>query len=238
VSVEPAPAPEPRDFCPRCGAAYDPLQEYCLECGERLPVNRGLVGVLAAAWQRRIPWYPGDWIWPALAFLVLAILATVIAVLVGSSDASGPRTVVATANSVTLGPGAASGTVPTATGTLPTAPEPTTSGPTPTTPKPVKPPPNPNALAEWPAGKSGYTVVLESIPTSSGRPLALQRAKRAKAAGLSQVGVLDSANYSSFHPGYYVVFAGVYGSTAEAAGAVTAAHSHGFADAYQKQVTR
>jgi hypothetical protein len=237
VEPPPGPAPEPRDFCPRCGAAYEPLQEYCLECGERLPVNRGLVGVLASGWQRRLPWYPGDWIWPALAFLALAAVATVVAVLLGAGGSNGPGTVVATGNSVTLGPGAATGQVPTTTQPLPTAPEPTVPSGTKPSPKPPKPA-NPNALVSWPAGKSGYTVVLESIPTTRGRALALQRARRAKAAGLTQVGVLDSSSYSTFHPGYYVVFAGIYGSPGEASGGVSTARSHGFADAYEKQVTR
>src|SRR5581483_12127449 len=67
-------------FCPTCGVAYEPTQEYCLECGARLPVNRGVVGVLASAWQRRLAWYPGDWIWPTLLFLVLTIVATSAAV--------------------------------------------------------------------------------------------------------------------------------------------------------------
>jgi hypothetical protein len=234
----PAPPEEQRDFCPRCGAASEPLQEYCLECGERLPVNRGLVGVLAAGWQRRVPWYPGDWIWPSLAFLVLAAVASVLAVALGSHESSGRETVVATGNSVPLGPGAAGGTVPTiGTGPLPTAPEPTVPETTRTPPKPTRRA-KPGALVEWPAGKTGYTVVLESVPTSTGRAFAVARAKRAKARGLTQVGVLDSSNYSSFHPGYYVVFSGIYGSSGEAAGAVATARSRGFGDAYQKQVTR
>jgi hypothetical protein len=237
VVEPPVPAPDPHDFCPRCGAGYEPLQEYCLECGQRLPVNRGLVGVLAAGWQRRIPWYPGDWMWPALGFLGLAVLATVVAVLLGSPGSGGPKTVVATGDTVTLGPGAASGTVPTvATGTLPTAPEPTV--PETTTPSKPKPRPRPAALATWPPGKTGYTVVLESVPTSAGRALAIARAKKARTAGLAQVGVLDSSNYSSFHPGYYVVFSGVYGSQGQAANGVAVAHTHGFGDAYLKQVTR
>src|SRR5206468_4140176 len=109
-------------------------------------------------------------------FLALAIVSTIAAVLLGSNHSNHAKTVVATGNSVTLGPGAASGTVPTvATETLPTAPEPTVPGgtkPTPTTPKSA---PNPTALATWPAGKSGYTVVLESVPTSTGRSFALGR---------------------------------------------------------------
>jgi predicted amidophosphoribosyltransferase len=47
-------------YCPNCGVAYEEGQEYCLECGARLPVNQGVVGVLAAAWQRHFAWYPGD----------------------------------------------------------------------------------------------------------------------------------------------------------------------------------
>jgi hypothetical protein len=227
----------PRDFCSRCGAAYEPLQEYCLDCGERLPVNRGLVGVLASAWQRRIPWYPGDWIWPVFGFLTLAAIATVLAVLLGSHGSGGPQTVVATGNTVKFGPGAASGTVATVTGVLPTAPEATVPETT-TTPTTTTAPPNPSALVAWPAGKSGWTIVLESVPTSAGRAFAVIRAKRAKAAGLPQVGVLDSSSYASFHPGYYVVFSGIYGSQAQASSSVSTARSRGFRDAYAKQVTR
>jgi hypothetical protein len=232
-------ANELRDFCPRCGAAFAPLQEYCLECGERLPVNRGVVGVLATGWQRRLSWYPGDWIWPAVALLLLAVAATALAVALGSRDTGGgSNVVVATGSSVALGPGHLTGTVPTvktATGPLPTAPEPTVPERTPPTSRRH---PNPNALTAWPAGKSGYTVVLESIPLASGRAFAVERAKRAKAAGLAQVGVLDSSNYSSFHPGFYVVFAGIYGSYADASAALSAAHGHGFPTAYPRQVTR
>jgi hypothetical protein len=64
--------------CPKCGAEYEPLQEYCLECGDRLPAGRGPVGMLAAGWQRRIPWYPGDWIWQVLLFVGIAAVATAI----------------------------------------------------------------------------------------------------------------------------------------------------------------
>lgn len=224
----------PRDYCPRCGTAYEPLQEYCLECGERLPVNRGVAGVLASGWLRRFAWYPGDWIWGALALLAVAVVATVLAVALGSRSSGSAETLVATGESVPLGPGALTGTVPTVTtttGPLPTAPEPTVAQTTPSRPKP-------SGFTTWPAGKSGYTVVLESVPSSAGRGFALARAKAARSAGLAQVGVLDSSNYSSFHPGFYVVFAGVFGSFADASAGVAAAHQHGFRDAYPRQVTR
>jgi hypothetical protein len=239
---------EPRDYCPRCQAAYEPLQEYCLECGERLPTNRGVVGYLAAQWQRRLAWYPGDWIWPVLLFLVLTVIATAAAVAAGSPRPSAASTVVATSTPVPVGPGAPQGTVPTAVprSTLPNAPKPTISTgtlPTPpgapstsgvTTPTP----PSPNALAAWPAGKSGYTIVLESIPISRGRAAAVARARQAKQHGLKDVGVLVSSEYSSLHPDYSVVFAGIYGSQAEASAALGTAHAAGYPDAYQTRVTR
>src|SRR5436853_206446 len=66
--------------CPRCGTPYAPLQEYCLECGLRLPASRGIIAVLSSAWRRRIPWYPGDWIWAVLLALIVAALATAAAI--------------------------------------------------------------------------------------------------------------------------------------------------------------
>jgi hypothetical protein len=238
----------PHEYCPTCGVAYEPLQEYCLECGTRLPTNRGVVGVLASAWQRRIPWYPGDWIWPVLFFLVLTVIATAAAVAASSSGASAAQTTyVATSTPVTVGPGVTQQTVPTVTptSTLPTAPRVTvTTGPLPHAPgapstnSVTTPAPNPNALAAWPAGKDGYTNVLESLPLAAGHASAVARARVAKRAGLPDVGVLTSSQYSSLHPGYYVVFSGIYATQSEAGSAVSTAHAKGFPDAYQTRITR
>ena len=63
-------------------------------------------------------------------------------------------------------------------------------------------------------------------------------AARATHGGLPEVGVLDSNQFSSLHPGYYVVFSGIYGTQSQASAAVSAAHAHGFPDAYQTRVTR
>jgi hypothetical protein len=239
----------PRDYCPKCGVAYEPLQEYCLECGARLPVNRGVVGVLATAWQRRIAWYPGDWIWPVAFFFVLTVVATSAAVAANSArKAQTPY--IETQVSVPLGPGSPEGTVPTSSvpANLPSAPAPTiTNGPLPAAPgapstgAATTPPPaagNPNALAVWPAAQSGYTDVLESLPAAGGRAAAVARARQAKRGGLKDVGVLVSSQYSSLHPGYYVVFSGIYSSQAQASAGLTAAHAKGFPDAYQTRVTR
>jgi hypothetical protein len=237
---------EHRDFCPHCGVAYEPLQEYCLECGARLPVNRGVVGVLASSWQRRIAWYPGDWIWPVLFFLALTIAATAAVLVANASRSSASEPASALPPSLTVGPGHTQGTVPVvSTATTPNAPSVTiTTGPLPQAPggrrstTPAPPRANPNALAVWPADKAGYTVVLESLPVTRGRQNALLRARRAKRNGIKDVGVLVSSQYPSLHPGYFVVFAGIYGSQAQAASNVASAHARGFPDAYQTRVTR
>jgi hypothetical protein len=66
-------------------------------------------------------------------------------------------------------------------------------------------------------------VALASLPQTGGRAVALTRARKARARGLSQVGVLDSSRYASLHPGYWIVFAGIYTSEAEATSALEAA---------------
>jgi hypothetical protein len=181
-----------------------------------------------------------------LLFLVLTIVATGAALAANAARKSATPTLVATGPTVTVGPGAAPSTVaPTITSTLPGAPAPTiTTGPLPTAPGtktgkgPTPNPVNPNALAVWPAGQSGYTEVLESIPVANGRPAAVARARRAKQAGLRDVGVITSVQYSSLHPGYYVVFAGIYRTASAAATGLADAHAKGFPDAYQTRVTR
>jgi hypothetical protein len=58
--------------CPRCGVIRTPSQAYCLECGLRLPSADDGVAALRRGWLRTIGWYPGDFVWMALAGLVVA----------------------------------------------------------------------------------------------------------------------------------------------------------------------
>jgi len=95
-----------------------------------------------------------------------------------------------------------------------------------------------NGQTAWPARSNGYTDVLESIPLAAGRAFALARARDAAQHGLPAVGVLVSSDYPSLHPGYYVVFSGVYDSSAAAAAALGTAHARGFPDAYQARVAK
>jgi hypothetical protein len=78
----------------------------------------------------------------------------------------------------------------------------------------------PSGVAEWPSDEDGWTIALAAIPQTAGRTQALARARAARAKGLPQVGVLDSSRYASLHPGYWIVFTGVYASEAEATSAL------------------
>jgi hypothetical protein len=224
--------------CPRCGAPYGPDQEYCLECGQRLRHAGGVFGRLAGVWEQRLGWYPGDWIWPVLLFLLIAVVGATAAIVLADAG-SGSSTIVATQGGVPHSPTTAPTT---ATVALPTVPDGTPSGapPTPTAPPPATTTaPRPGALTAWPTGRNGYTVVLESIPAgSNGRALALDRARAASRAGLPQVGVLDSSRYSSLHPGYSVVFSGIYDSRSVADRALATVNAKGFSAAYVRQITR
>jgi hypothetical protein len=174
-------------------------------------------------------------LWRVLLGLVIAIAGATAAIVLSDAGA-GNKTIVATQG----GPPHEPTTAPeTATVTLPSVS--TAAGP-PVTPSTPPPPtataPAPGSLTIWPSGQSGFTVVLESLPASSGRSLAVARARAASRAGLPQVGVLDSSRYSSLHPGYYVVFSGIYTSRSQADAARAAAAEKGFRIAYSREITR
>jgi hypothetical protein len=172
-------------------------------------------------------------VWRVLLGLLIAIAGAAAAIVLADSG-SGNDTIVATEGGPPHAPTTSPGT---STVTLPGV----STGPpvTPTAPPPATTTaPAPGSLTSWPAGRTGYTVVLESLPTSSGRSLALERAKAASRGGLPQVGVIDSSRYSSLHPGYYVVFSGIYSSFGQAQSAQASAAAKGFRLAYARQITR
>jgi hypothetical protein len=224
-------APEPEERCPRCETPYNPGQEYCLECGSRLPAHGGMAARLGTVWRRRLGWYPGDWIWPSLLALIVAAAAGAASALwLADRSSANDQTVVATS--------------PRATSlqqTTQTAPEPTTATTTTqttsTAPAPPPPPPPAKTLALWPAGRTGWTVVLDSLPSSNGRAPATAEARQALHLGLKKVGVLDSAQFSSLHPGYYVVFFGIYSTQAAAQSSIIDAHQKGYGGAYPRRIT-
>ena len=211
--------------CPRCGAARQARQEYCVECGLQLPRVRGAVPALRRRWVRRLGWYPGDWVWVSLLTLLVAIAGAAVAVAFGGGSSSAASTTsVAPAPRRIL-------TITSAA--LPTAPEPATPAkPTSTAAAP------PNGRGTWPAGRNGWTIVLFSYPLTSGATAANATAARGAHAGLPEVGVIDSGQFSSLHPGYYVVFTGVYSSSSEAEAALRSVRAAGFSSAYTRQISR
>lgn len=204
------------------------MQEYCLECGARLHTP-GLVPALAQGWRRRLRWYPGDWIWPSLLALLVAALAAGGAILWTRDAESAPsETLVGDTSPLPT----TVVTTPPTTATGPTVPTVTTK-----TTSTNKARPGPRKLIEWPRNRSAWTLVLASLPTSSGRKAAIAKARQALDADLAQVGVIDSARFSSLHPGYYVVFSGVYDSLGDAQDAVSEAADAGYENAYARRIT-
>ena len=220
------------EHCPRCDAERTPGQEYCAECGMRLPALTGAIPALRRGWLRRLGWYPGDWIWVSALTLVVAIAGAAVAIALG--DNSSP-------NAVTTAVAPIPPSVATTTAPLPTAPEPATtqttqSTHTTTTTTTTAAPPS--GRTPWPAGRNGWTIVLFSYPVTGGTAAPYATAARAAHGGLADVGVLDSNQFSSLHPGYYVVFSGIYSSAGEAETALRTVHATGFASAYTRQITR
>lgn len=211
--------------CPRCEERVEPGQEYCLECGGRLAriVPRQVDGASAAR-----PGSARTWLLPSLLGLVVAAVGTGGALAI--SGANGERTAIATAI----------GGAPTVTEereTL-TAPEPASGAKPAVTnapPAAAKPAPSNPAVATWPRGRRGWTIVLLSLPQAKGRREAAAKAQEARKAGLRRVGILDSSRYASLHPGYYVVFTGIFESQPEAIGSLQRARAV-FPAAYQREI--
>jgi septal ring-binding cell division protein DamX len=202
--------------CPRCGAAMTDEQEWCLACGAAV----GTRVVAAPGWRAPI----------AIAGVIVVIAAIAVAVaIIQLADDTGQ---------VAQNPPAASPTPPAAATPAPSAtpdagltpdpsmpeasgqstPEPTTTPEPSTTPEATTTPDSSgSATAEWPSGKSGWTVVLASDPSESE---AQDAADKFAGDGISGVGVLHSNDFSSLKPGYWVVFSGQYDSQSAASDAL------------------
>ena len=188
--VETAPV-ETERRCPRCGASLRPEQEWCLQCGTGL-------GARVAA--------PRGWRLPLAVvggLLALAVIAVVLAIVELSGDAE----------TVTTQPAPAATAAPTAAPPAATTPVPTA---TPTPSATATPAASGSGLGDWPAGKTGFTIVLES---SSTRSAAEARGKELAGQGIS-VGILDSSGYRTLTPNRFVVFSGQYATRAQAKSAL------------------
>ena len=197
--------------CASCGAPLADDQRYCLECGERrAPTSSALLaGPTPGGGAQPAPIGPPPSGPPAAGQLAPAgagarsgsavaviagvgvlLLAMGVGVLIGRSGS--PRQSAAPAQVISVG--SASG-APTSTNA---------SAP-------------PAFSDDWPAGTSGYTVQLQTLPQSGTPVSAIEAAKAAASAkGAKGVGALKSEDFSSLTAGSYVIYSGVYHKKAEA----------------------
>lgn len=166
--------------CPTCGANLVRGQEYCVECGARVP-GAGPAG--------RRPDARGRWVLRSLLMVVVALGGTAAAVAATDRSNGAGEVVTATGGFATL-PSSSTLPAPTDGGTAGTV--------------------------DWPVGEDGWTIALASLPQTEGRRPAVRRAREARRRGLSLVGIIDSSQFASLHPGYWVVFTGIYSTEAEA----------------------
>ena len=197
----PAPPETAAQRCPRCGSAMSEQQEWCLSCGAAV----GTHVVAAPGWRTPI----------AIAGAILALAAIAIAVAIVQLADDTDRV-------AQQPPPAAAAPTPTAS-PLPTATPEESLTPDPTIPEASgteqdeTTPTAGLADAEWPAGETGWTVVLGS---DSSEEDAQAKADRFAADGISGVGILDSDDFAAFGADVFVVFAGVYDSQSEASEAL------------------
>lgn len=92
------------------------------------------------------------------------------------------------------------------------------------------PTPPESSPTSWPAGGSGYTVILASERQRE------DAERKARAVGGEGIGVLNSNDFDSLNPGYWVAYAGRHQSKAEAADTLEFFRRQGFTDAYVKFV--
>lgn len=216
----------PPEACPACGAPVEPNQDYCLDCGSRVVPERR-AGAVEHAWGRRYGRYPGDWVWASLLLLLVAAGSATAGIVTGHTSHGATGETVIAISPVVTAPPAPPVEPQTETAFTTTVP----------TPKPRPKPKQPGALSNWP-NRNGYTVVLASVPArGKGIDEARADAKQALGRRVRDVGVLTSSKFSSLHPGYYVVFAGVYDSLADAQTAATRLSGR-YPNAYARQIAR
>ena len=227
-----AAAPE-TNACPNCGAPADAGQLMCLECGSRLALD-----------YKRAP----SWRLPAAIVGVVVLLAGIgvaIALATVTNDAA-KTTAAAPAQPAAAAPapGAPADTPPATSQTAPTQPTTTTpapaSGGTPaagdTGAATTTPAPAPAPAAGWPPGKSGFTVIIASMPSKAAAEDKLQKAKDA---GITGAAILHSDDFPTLRPGYWVVFDGQYDTNEQAQAQAEADRGKGeFTDAYPRFVSK
>ena len=208
LSTESIASPQPpaggtgAQSCPACGSPLAPEQRYCLECGERQASTSEFLrsgAPVASSPPATPPRSPGAHPGGAsqgprnnntvslLAGVGVLLLALGVGVLIGRSGGSGKSSGAPIV--VTSGAGATAG------GAGAEA----------------------SFTGDWPAGTSGYTVQLQTLPVTGTTPASVATAKTAATAkGASGVGALKSEEFASLSGTNYVIYSGDFHKKAEA----------------------
>lgn len=239
---------QPAINCPQCGAPAAADQEYCLECGTRL--TRAIAPARASRG-------------PLVVLGVVLVLAGAGLAVAYDKLAKKDGNEKSAATSATQTP---TFSVPTTTTTTPpttTSPTTTTGGSTTGGVLPKLPIPGlgggskgggasgggggksgggggtpsgggqpSTGVASWPSGKSAWTVVLYSASSKADG----QAKARSASQKTSDVGLLNSSNFSSLQPGYWVVFAAQYDGKSAAESKASSLRGQGFPQAYARFV--
>lgn len=196
--------------CANCGVSLADDQRYCLECGTRQLQARSqflerftpaAVGPQAAV-SAAMPPGGRSANATALAGIGVLLLAMGVGVLIGRASGSTgtPSPQVISVDS----PAAASGAAVTSPSTGESA------GAGSATESPTIP-------EDWPAGKSGYSVQLQTFSASTAHAAEVTAAKSsAQGKGATGVGILLSSNFTSLPVDQYVIYSGDYQSEAQA----------------------
>jgi hypothetical protein len=196
--------------CAHCGVPVADDQRYCLECGGRqmharsqfldrftpATVLAAPAGVPGEQAQQR-PAAGRSSSVTILASVGVLLLAMGVGILIGragapkTSAAAPPQVIsVSSPGAGTAGATTTGGAASTEAGAFP---------------------------EDWPAGKSGYAVQLQTLPAASAQASEVTAAKTAALAkGASGVGVLLSSNFHSLPSGQYVIYSGDYPGEAQA----------------------
>lgn len=248
--------------CPTCLAAVEPDQQFCLQCGERL----GPDGPQPSSPLRGRTLPPASVIVAAGALLLLlGGFGIAYGFTRGDDDTKAGGTTTGTGASTgavdvpTLTITDTNQSVPTFTDVIP---PPTTGIPTdtgfptgtdiptgteiptfPTDTGTSTPDPDPTdtdpgeEASDWPEGRDAFAVILSSDDTERYTFESITAKKtQAEAKGFSNAGVLNSDDYFTLNPGYWVLFLGPYGSKSSAQAAQAQARASGYPDAYVRRV--
>jgi hypothetical protein len=184
-----APAQMPdNEPCAQCRAPLASDQRWCLNCGRRragVPYPGVARAAPAAAPPTRAPIViAGREISPygVAAGLGIFVVALLLGLLIGNGGDSGKQVAAAPQVIRVSAPPAAAAAQPAATFT-----------------------------GDWPSGRGGYTVQLQTLAKDGTQPAQVYQAKSAaQSKGAAAVGALDSGQFASLDPGNYVVYAGVF----------------------------